>query len=332
MSVQQSSVAPLQIPAQQSQSRLQTGYASNTRPVIVYNPEVDDDDGLRNLCSPQLHFSTRTARDYDKAHGSVLDETERTMHPKTWGTQGAEYAAAHYASARAAATRSSGYRAQIQHTLPKSKEVDPPSTLTTEARQSFRPAQLYPEHKVPGTAAGARATHAARSSAFTNNLQTSAFEPSLEPLEKATETRSRFAQSPKKEFRLPPIVKQPSQYEYGYRPRPFFLPPRSDQVYGEPVKKDVPTTARLARSDPTEYFNRTNTRSNATWTQTNFGNKHQEAMDEGHRMLYGNKHLLQDTRVKKSGFVRNVDIFSVEPDDEKERFRTTTRMSYAARP
>ena len=103
----------------------------------------------------------------------------------------------------------------------------------------------------------------------------------------------------KHQFHLPPIVKQPSQYEYGNRVRPCFLPPKSDQVhaalshchitlvpsvqsssrsrvcmyvcvcvlfqvYGEASRTAASTTARLARSDPTEHFNRTSIRSNVT--------------------------------------------------------------------
>ena len=98
-------------------------YASNNRPVLQYNADVDDDQGLRDLCDPKLHFATRTQRDYDPMRRSIEDKTEAAMHPKTWGTDGAAYAASKYASSRAARTQSSGFQVQFSHTLPKSKEV-----------------------------------------------------------------------------------------------------------------------------------------------------------------------------------------------------------------
>jgi len=328
-------VATLKMPPS-TPMRVQTGYASNNRPVLQYNADVDDDQGLRDLCDPKLHFATRTQRDYDPMRRSIEDKTEAAMHPKTWGTDGAAYAASKYASSRAARTQSSGFQVQFSHTLPKSKEVDPPQALSTETRSTYRAVPAQTDRGVPIISRSGASVHPARDSAFTRNLQDNAFEPTQERPSGKTETKTQFepraqaecAQN-KHQFHLPPIVKQPSQYEYGNRVRPCFLPPKSDQVYGEASRTAASTTARLARSDPTEHFNRTSIRSNVTWTQANYGDKHTEAMDQGRKLLETNRHLLQNTRSKPSGFATNVDVFRVEPDDEKERFQTTTRNNFA---
>eukprot|EP00043_Microstomoeca_roanoka_P029673 m.22685 g.22685 ORF g.22685 m.22685 type:complete len:336 (-) comp9359_c0_seq2:103-1110(-) len=332
MSLSASIKGSLAMPADLHTSRIPTGYASNNRPVIGYSSEVDDDPGMKSLCQPNLHFSTRTVRDFDPSKVTELDATERSMHPKAWGTEGSKFAANTQGYVRASPTRSSGFTNQFSHTLPKSKEVEASKDFTTETKSTFRQLDLYPTHKTPAADRRGGIIHPSRSSAFTNNLQTNASTKDLDAEASfstiQSEAKSKYVLSPSSELRLPPIVKQPTQFEWGYRSRPAFLPPSSRLVYGEAVKVDSPSTQRLAKQDPAEYFNRKEPRSTATWTQTNYGDKHSEAMAEGRRFLESTKHLLQDTTKKQSGFVRNVDIFSVEPDDTTERFQTMTRTSF----
>eukprot|EP00055_Hartaetosiga_balthica_P009081 m.35376 g.35376 ORF g.35376 m.35376 type:complete len:346 (+) comp6599_c0_seq2:52-1089(+) len=317
-----------------------TGYTANFRPVITYDSKNEADPTLKHLCSPQLQYTTRTARDYHHRHRNLHfhDHTERHMKPKSHGSGGEEMSRSWTSSTTMGMSyrppvKRSGFQRSLSLTTPRSKETAEWRSLhskTTEARISFKTKTLVSSHAV--SSSGQKKIHQFRQSAFTQNFQGNNIilaQHSIPMNKFRSESKKKFANGEFIETNLheiPSVSRSDTQFVWGTRSRPYYLPPTARQTYGEATQPSSATMAHLKKTHPAEFSNMQTVRLNKTWTHHNHGNMHSVAQEEKRKLMNDNRAIL--AKPKTSGFVINVDTFKQKRRDDSNIYVSTTQLSF----